>query len=357
MVQFFDPTQEQEIKRRRKMAEMLMQQGAPKPTEIVGGYAVPQSGLGQLARGLSGAVGSYQSATADTKEQELAKSRQELLAKAVEQWGSDPKAAAGTLMQDPSMMKEGLGIYGEAMKNDRAAMEAETQYAREDMKFQREADLKRELATIRANKGGGSYVDPDTNEIVQGSPAKPLPVGALKMQDESVAAIGGFNNIAQSASDWAKKLREGEVPVTPMGKIESAIRNKTGFSDEGSREYGSFNTFVEKMRNDLLLLAKGVQTEGDAKRALAAIVAAGNDPQLLADAMEKAAMVNQKAANLEKGKLSLVRKNYGLPDIDLQKVTGQPQQPSTLPAGAKQVATSGGKKVYQLPDGSHVMEQ
>jgi len=103
---FFDPTQEVEIKRRRRMADMLMKQGAPKQTEIVGGYAVPQSGLEQLARGLSGAVGSYQAATADTKEQELAQRRQELLAKALE--SGSKQEAAKVIGQDPSMANDAM---------------------------------------------------------------------------------------------------------------------------------------------------------------------------------------------------------------------------------------------------------
>jgi len=36
---------------------------------------------------------------------------------------------------------------------------------------------------------------------------------------------------------------------------------------------------------------------------------------------------------------------------------GGPQYQVPVPAGAKQVGTSGGKPVYQLPDGTHVMEQ
>jgi hypothetical protein len=158
MVQFFDPTQEAEIKRRRRMAEMLMQQNAPKQTEMVGGFAVPQSGLQGLSNAFGSVLGAYAGGTADEKEQELVKQRQELMAKAIQQLGSDPKAAAGLMMQDPSMMAQGLSVYGEAMKNDRAAMEADREYARKDLEFQREADLKRELLRMRGQGGGGQPV-------------------------------------------------------------------------------------------------------------------------------------------------------------------------------------------------------
>jgi hypothetical protein len=165
----FDPTQEQEIKRRRRMAEMLMQQNAPQQTQVIGGQAIPQSGLQGINNAFGSILGAYAGGTADTKEQELAQRRQELLAKAVEQWGSDPKAAAGTLMQDPSMMKEGLGIYGEAMKNDRAAMEAQNEYARKDMEWQRDADLKRELQRMRGQGGGQPVLDATGEPLLDGN--------------------------------------------------------------------------------------------------------------------------------------------------------------------------------------------
>jgi hypothetical protein len=201
---------------------------------------------------------------------------------------------------------------------------------------------KRRLDMAQAK--GGSMVDPDTGEIIQTSSAKPMPVGALKMQDEAVGAIGAYDTTAKNAADWAQKLRTGKVPVTPLGKTEALIRNKSGFSDEASRELGLYNTFIEKMRNDLLLLSKGVQTEGDAKRALNAITAAGNDPQLLADAMEKAAMVSQKAADLEKNKINLVRQNYGLPNLE----TATPVQPAGIQDGATATNPQTGQKIQRV---------
>lgn len=200
--------------------------------------------------------------------------------------------------------------------------------------------MQQERLNLQKQKGG-TMVDPDTGELISTSPQKPLPVGALKMQDEAVTAIGSLDTTAKNAAEWSKKLREGKVPVTPLGKTEAFLRNKTGFSDEPSRELGLYNTFIEKMRNDLLLLAKGVQTEGDAKRALNAITAAGNDPVLLADAMEKAAAVSEKGAKLERDKVNLIRQNYGLPNLDIPK----PGQSGVVPEGATATNPQTGQKI------------
>lgn len=108
MVQFFDPTQESEIKRRRMIGEQLIKQGVQKPTEVISGYAVPQSGLEGISQGLSGVLGAYAMGSAGDKEQEMATQRQRLLAEALS--APDAKQAGALLAQDPAMAKEGIDL-------------------------------------------------------------------------------------------------------------------------------------------------------------------------------------------------------------------------------------------------------
>lgn len=320
MVQFYDPTQEAEIKRRRRMAEMLQQQGQPRQTEVVSGYAVPQSGLEHLVRGLSTGIGAYQGARADVMEQEQARQRQELLAQALSKLDTDQKGAGAMLAQDPSMMKAGLELITDANKTDRERIKAEQDYWNDERKFEREANLKREIAAMK----GGLMVNPDTGELVPNpnvGPQKPLPVGALNLQDEITNAMANVGNLAYDASDMAARLRRGEIPLKPTGKLEAWGRNQFGISDEQSRAYGEYKTFVEGIRNAVLLLHKGVQTEGDAKRALNQLVSAGNDPKLAADALDKIARMNQRGLKLQEIRLSNLRANYGLPPLDTSKLS------------------------------------
>ena len=141
MVQFFDPTQEQEIKRRRRMAEALQKESGPKKTEMVGGYAVQQSGLEQLARGLSGGLGAYQGAQADNAEKELATQKQQLLGQALS--SPDAKTAAGLLAQNPEFGTAALKLFGDDLENKQ----------------------KLEVAKIRAG-GTEPYFDETTGEMV-----------------------------------------------------------------------------------------------------------------------------------------------------------------------------------------------
>lgn len=345
MVQFFDPTQEQEIKRRRRMAEMLQAQAQPRQTEVVSGYAVPQSGLEGLAKALAGGYGAYQSARANTMEEDLAKQRQALLAEALGKIDTDQKGAGAMLAQDPSMLAAGLGLITDANKTDRKKIEQETRLDYEDKKWEREAALRRELAAMK----GGMMLDPDTNEIVpnpNSGPKKPLPVGALNLQDDITTSLATAGNLTTDAANMAAKIRRGEVPLEPTGKLEAWGRNQLGLSDEQSRAYGDYKTFVEKVRNDSLRLNKGVQTEGDAQRALNELQAAGNDPELIAGAMDKIAMINQRAVKLQEARLANLRSNYGLPPLDTSNLTPQEAAPSNIPEGAK-LAPDGN---YYVPD-------
>jgi hypothetical protein len=102
----FDPTQEVKIKRQRRMAEMLQKQSQARPTEVVGGYAVPQSGFEGLAKGLAGFAGGYQGAEADAAEADMVKQRQKVYADALAA-GSREDAGA-ILAQDPAMIGEAI---------------------------------------------------------------------------------------------------------------------------------------------------------------------------------------------------------------------------------------------------------
>lgn len=175
--QFFDPTQEAEIKRRRRLAEQLQAQSRPKQTEVVSGYAVPQSGLEQLARGLSGGIGAYQAATADTKEQELAKQRQELLAQAL--GSANKQDAAKILGQDPEMA-------GSAIKMafpDSSSLGGATG-AIADRLIAQGVDPLQAVLIAKSGLGTGRTFDPSTNSV-QPMAGAPEAGGAIKYGEES----------------------------------------------------------------------------------------------------------------------------------------------------------------------------
>lgn len=139
MVEFFSPDNESEVKRRRLMAEQIRQQAMPKPTEVVSGYAVPQSPLAGLASMLSQGVAGYQSQKADEIEQNDAKMRQQFLLDAIKGAGGDSGLLAEALMSNPAYVDQGIKLYGDTIKKQEM-----TPYQEESINIRREAMQQKE---------------------------------------------------------------------------------------------------------------------------------------------------------------------------------------------------------------------
>lgn len=240
----FDPTQEVEIKRRRKMAEMLQQQGQARPTEVVGGYAVPQSGFEGLARGLAGFAGGYQGAEADTQEKELASQRQKLMVEALSKLDTDQKGAGAMLAQDPSMLAAGLGLITDANKTDRAQILA-------DVEFKQKQQLAKEAqknALIAAGvKAGTIGLDADMNPTP--------PVGGSPNQKAM--------DVKTSAYEVANRLLQNESGVKAnRGGISTMIPN---VSDSSINAAADLDTLASLLTTENLGLLKGVLSDTDMK--------------------------------------------------------------------------------------------
>lgn len=308
MVQFFDPTQEAKIRQRRMYAQMLQKGAAPRQTEVVGGYAVEQSPLEMLARGLQGGLGAYEGRKADEAEQSLAQSRQKLLAEALSKIDSDQKGAGAMLAQDPSMMAAGLGLITDANKTDRAQILADTEFRQRQALADEAAKNARIAAGIKAGTMG---VD------AEGNPTAPVGGGPVEKAQE----------VKRTAYDVATRLLENKSGVEAnRGGISTMIPN---ISDSAVNAAADLDTLASLLTTENLGLLKGVLSDTDMK------------------------VLKDIGAGGLKGSDAQVLKN--LADIKA-KLGGQIGAPADSGPG-KLIGTSGGKKVYQLPDGSHVMEQ
>lgn len=161
MVEFFSQDNANEITRRKLMAEQLRAQSQMRPTEVVSGYAVPQSPLAGLASMLSQGVAGYQEGKAAELEKKDAEMRQKFLMEAIKGSGGDSGLLAEALMSNPAYVDQGLKVYSDSMKSKADAAQ-----------WERDAALKRELQGMRS---GGSYVD-ESGNIVEAPPKlRPMP--------------------------------------------------------------------------------------------------------------------------------------------------------------------------------------
>lgn len=336
MVDFFAPQQNtraprREAERLKTLAESLQKAGQPKGNEMVSGIVVKQSPLEHLARGLQTAAGGYFEGQSRLKEEEDERALQQRMADALSQWG-DPQAAAGILAQDPRTSEMAFKLMMEESDRQRAAQSQQAGYAREDAQWEKEAALKRELAAMRSGSGS-VLIDPDTGEITQSYSNKPLPVGALKLQQEALDALNAAQTISQKSQAIQQQLQTGDLDVGPIENLISGARNFAGMSSPNSINFQNLETDLEKIRNDSLRLNKGVQTEGDAIRAMNEVIKSKNDPKALAAAMQKLDAINQRGAQLQQMQIDTLRQNYNASPFNYEQMGALPSAVPAQPSG------------------------
>lgn len=206
------------------------------------------------------------------------------------------------------------------------------------------------------------------------SASNSLPLGALRIQNDILDSFDAAKNAQDLSQSIIKKIDSGTLDLGAISNLGYKSRNLAGYSTPKSIAFGNLQTSLEKLRNATLLLHKGVQTEGDAVRAMNEITNSINDPKLLKSNMENLNSLNLRASEIQKQKLNAVRANYGVEPYDFGQIEslnafdgsvvrlppapgGTPTTGQTQSPPGKLVGTSNGKKVFKRPDGSYVMEQ
>jgi hypothetical protein len=148
-VSFYDPKSEAEAKRKKQLAEILIQQGnAPFKNEMAGGMTVARSPWENINQGAQKYMGEFKLAQADDRQAELDANRQKGMAEALSKWGENPQEAAMMLAQDPRYADMAAKILG-----------GEVDYGRQKERWAQQDALQREqLAALnqRASMGGST---------------------------------------------------------------------------------------------------------------------------------------------------------------------------------------------------------
>ena len=143
----------------------------------------------------------------------------------------------------------------------------------------------------------------------------PMPVGALKALREDMTDIGLSGQISADLGVIEQQINDGSLKLGLMQNMGSSARNFVGASDEVSRNYQTFKSTLQKLRNDSLRLNKGVQTEGDAQRAWDELIANTNDAEFVKQRLGEIRAINERAAALKKQGADMTLQNYGRPPM------------------------------------------
>lgn len=147
----------------------------------------------------------------------------------------------------------------------------------------------------------------------QPKPPKPLPGFALRIVDDAKQAIAATGESSMLVNSAINKLEKGEVNLGLFANAKSRARNYAGVSDDNSRAYADILQTFEKLRANYLLLAKGVQTEGDAIRAWNAEIGESveNDNKLALQQLKKARALTERSVQMQNDRIGTVYSNFG----------------------------------------------
>ena len=154
--------------------------------------------------------------------------------------------------------------------------------------------------------------------------AKPMPATAVKLQNEEMEALKTANSISADLGSVIDTIESGQLKLGPVQNKISGAMNWLGNSDENSRNFATFQSTLEKLRNDSLRLNKGVQTEGDAVRAWDEILKNVTDEKFVAQRLKEVQKINERAADLKKLSIDQIRTNFGAEPMDYSGLQSQP---------------------------------
>ena len=140
---------------------------------------------------------------------------------------------------------------------------------------------------------------------------KPLPAAALKLQLEAQSSADTSAGINESLTAVEKQITDGKLNFGPVSNLKNNALNYAGVSTEESRNFSSFKSRLEKLRNDSLRLNNGVQTDGDAQRAWNELFDNINDTELVLQRLAEIKVLNERAKNLKLMEVDTINRNYG----------------------------------------------
>ena len=182
----------------------------------------------------------------------------------------------------------------------------------------------------------GGPADPNTAK-----PSKPIPANVRKVRDEYVSAIDSVQNVNADMAAIVNQIDSGTLDFGPIRNKQNELRNATGLSSEQSRNFASFNSTLERLRNESLRLNAGVQTDGDAQRAWNELLTNINDEKLVKERLQEIQRINQRGAALKEALVESIQNDYG-----------QGAAPTSALSGTAAIGND-----LQLPDASAIQQE
>ena len=173
--------------------------------------------------------------------------------------------------------------------------------------------------TVYPDGTADAFIDPRTGQqatsLGNGIGNKPMPASALNLvstsRDKIQSSQNTIDKIEQSIKDLDPK-QGGKLKLGLLSNAGNVASNLFSKGDESSMAYERLLSNRAGLVNEVLILAKGTQTEGDAQRAAKVVMSTPlTDNNAVINALSELRRVAQKTVALEQGKVEEVYSNYG----------------------------------------------
>ena len=239
----------------------------------------------------------------------------------------------------------GMGSFdAQKAAEDAKASQAITDRYKQAQAAQMEASASRPILQDLGNGAFTRVVDPVTGEskIIENTDVKNyLEEQAIKRQTKNVnlsdkqieAQTDELDNI--SATNDLLSDTDGFLDLIDSEMLEFGLLDSVGDAtmpynpfmgepaDQEARNSAAFDRYISRLRNELLRMAKGVQTDGDAQRAIDEIVTAteSRDTEAVRQALEDLRKVQKRTIDRYKAKVQNRRKAKNLGEYDFGNET------------------------------------
>ena len=175
-----------------------------------------------------------------------------------------------------------------------------------------------------------------------------LPAPALARQTTLVNEAGQLLNTADEAQRIIGLINTNSLKLGPVENLASKAKLLAGQADPNAENYASLERFVNASVNSILNIAKGPQTEGDARRAQRQILRNLNDPQAVASGLAELRRLMLRELNSRDAQLQGLYRNYKAEPMTLWEAMGA-EAPGDYKAPTFKDRTAPAKSAGALP--------
>lgn len=263
---------------------------------------------------------------------------------------------SGAMNRNGPDVSDMLGLAPAQVAERQSALKGDAPYDVSDNRVQSKFDKRDSLTTdmgrAQIAKTGAEQRKADAEAAaapIKAEKERAMPPASIKQLNESREALRSAEGM-QATLAQTRTLVNGEegkaapLATGPIDRVAATFRNFTGDGNENSKGLLALKQQREKLRNDYLMLAKGVQTEGDALRALNAMMPDTNDPDAIVQQLNALEAASKRLQEIHLESVNQIEYEYGR-----QKTVGKAADvaPATPPAGNRKldVYDASGKKV------------